>query len=447
MKNLNSVVIISTFFLIIMTVGCGKKSLEPSIFDDSKLRIKSLSFKGIPNSQIQIDQDKLLIKVKVPSLLMENLDPSIELSENARIREGFEELIDEVYSGVGFFIQDSVPISLVYKDDPQQYPTPVTMYRFILSPSGSLELAPLNKVLNHELFTPNVTSVYIPFINLYGNVLPTSAKLINNTTGRIYKADDAIFKGYGQYVNSLGINLDRVADLVLGDYILEVTSKNGDNYRVSQPLIIKAGPVAIRYPRTYFGYDVLSGKTLDLEGNNLFKGYFSVSLVDKNGKVFFLPDLEFNDTGTLVRAKLPSDLAVGQYVLRSFQNGSQTNLCYRVNVIEPSKKRVYIGTIGSDYAPCSLGDAIIAYRDKKIFFTYFSDYSGTPRLKMISQDATVTDYGVVTSYSNPTSPVPPDVTFSQEMTPGYYKAILEIMNDGGKVIAESLPFARLIKIE
>lgn len=448
MKNLLPVSVVSIVLFAWTICGCSqKKSPEPLVIDVLKPRIKSISFKGIPDSNIEIDQKNLLIKVKVPTLLQEDLDPVIELSDNARIRGGYTELINEAYGGVGLFMEDSVPISLVYKDDPLEYPQPVVMYHFKLLASGSLNLKPLDNVLTHELFNPNLKSIFIPFENLYGNSLPSSVTLTDKISGKVYNTDQNLFKGFGPYVNYLGVRIDRYDNLVPGNYVVKILSANGAWFQVNQTLIIKKGPVAIYYPRIYFGYDVVPGKELSLEGNNLFKGYFSISLTDKNEKVLQLTNLEFNDTGTLVSARIPNDLAIGQYVLRCYQEGAQTNLCYRVNVIEPSVKRTFIGTIGDDYAPCSLKDAAVVKREEQTFFTYFSDFPGTPRLRIVAQDIDVTGYALVASYENPTSPFPPNVTFSKQTKSGYYQAILEIVNQEGIVISESLPYTRLIKIE
>lgn len=434
--------------VLFIAVTC-KSDIDPvnvDLMNDGTPRLQSIVFPGIPNDDVNIDQKNLLVKVKVPSLLPDDMIPEINLTENAALRGGMEFILENYSRGLGFFLGDSVMLNLVLKNPSPKFTDKVTTYFFRPLPSGPLHLFSLPDRFEHVLNNEETGYIWLGAENLYGNKLPKAIELVNKATGKKIVQTGWMVKGYRNKseVNKLGIDLDPIQDLVPGIY--DLTILNGDNERIAvqQPLIVKMGAAWIYYPLIYFGYQVTPGKNLALVGNNLFKGHVDMELVDENNSAIQLTDLVFSENGHALSIPIPRKLPEGQYILRLIQDQIKSDLCYRVNVFKSEEKPSYIGTIGDEIAPCSLTEPVNVARGVDIFFTFYTSVPGLARLRIVSVATASIYHGAVTPYSGG---IPPKLVIPDQVPTGLYVASLEIVGENGEVLVTSRPYARKLLVK
>jgi len=424
-----------------------KREIDPNIdpLQDGTLRIVSIAFPSLEDNSIVIDQKNHLVRVKLPALLPKQMIPKIVLTPNASIWGGMTNVRENYSNGLGFFLADSVFLPLVKRDDTLST-NPVVTYYFIPEATGPLTMGEVTHPLDYELYNDNNDAIWIPFSNLYGNKIPASFILKNRATGQEFSLKkEAMLKGVDQMTNHLGVYPNRISTLVPGTYDLIILDSQGKIFKVPQPVNVKIGPAYLEYSRIYFGHEVAAGANLNLHGYNLFEGHIALDLTDNTGKTVKLNNLVFENTGHHIIVPISSNLKPGQYILRMFQDGKWNELCYRVNIFKDEKKVSFIGTIGDTFAPCTLLKPIKIVKQKETFFTYTQIEAGTPRLKLVSKaDNKEVFYGKVKPHTGGVDP--PTVTLPKQVKLGLYTAYLEIIDDSGKLVSESIPCSQLINV-
>ncbi len=161
--------------------------------DESKTLIKSISFVGIPDKDVTIDQRTRTIMVQIPSILPDGgLVPKFELSRNAEVREGLTpsgKIILTPYcrcipSGAS---KQEARLLISLKTTGPDYP-PTTTYRVLLSPPGgcleAIDDLPITYTRPKDDSTFRIL-IHLPVKNLYTNPLVHAIFLKNKETGKI----------------------------------------------------------------------------------------------------------------------------------------------------------------------------------------------------------------------------------------------------------------------
>jgi hypothetical protein len=434
------------FTLFVVLTSCKPEPVpaEPDPLTDGKPRLISISFPGIPKGDVVIDQKNFLVTVKVPSTVSNEIVPEISLTDNAAVFGGMEFLLETYNGGIGLLMGDSVMFRLVDKNNPK-FGEAATTYFFKAIPSGPLRI--INNqpnAIEHVLMTIESPDTWFSFENLYGNKLPKSYQLLNKQTGETFTQVGWMLKGSGNRVNQLGIELDRIRGLIPGSYELTFFSESGEHLTFQQPINVKMGPALLEYTPIYFGFDAIVGKSLELKGYNLFEKHVTLELLDQSGKNVKLPNVAFVKDGRSFKVQIPGQLEAGQYILKVFQDDVVTDPCYRLNIFKDENKEPYIGTIGEDKMPCSLVTPVIVVKETKTFLTYYQDISGTARLRLTNTATGGNYYGLITPYA--VGGIPPSLIVPNEVPDDMYIASLEILDVTGKVLFETAPYARPLKV-
>lgn len=428
-------------------ITCRPDKVVPDPLTDGKPRIVSIRFPGIPEKNVNIDQKNLLITIRVPPVVLANIIADVQLSENARMVRGGCNA--EYEMGVEC-IADENQIGLAYKDDPNPYPEIVTRYRIKQIAEGPLEVGVITKPIVYLLWDLNY--LYVPMINVYANERPKAILMTNEATGEQLGLDSThIFKGFRQYINHVGMDLEYMQKLIPGTYKLDFVLKNGDKLRMPQPVVVKAGLAWLEYESYFFyGLDAPIGTTVPVEGYNLFSGDIALEITDREGKMYSLPNLVFERYGLKMGIPIPADLPTGQYVMRMYQFGVARPACFRLNVRKGKSSDARIGTIGDEPTPCSLREPVRIGRNIPTNFTYSLNFElpNRPRLKLVPADGNpAVYYGSVVPYVLQPEPIgPAKLTIGSEVPPGRFSATVQYLDKDGQVVAESEPYGRLLEV-
>jgi hypothetical protein len=427
---------------------------EPDLLLDGKPRLTFVSFSGIPQENISIDQKNRRINIRILPILPDIINISAEVTENA------EWIYKQTaVSGGTLFGCDSC-FHILLKDKAINVANAEIM-GYTVKTIGS---APMRPDLTTLSFTYIINdnsnfrgSLDIPMLNLYGNKLPKEAHLIHNSTGEkliIKRSINSFISGlhYSLSSNKLGINLHG-QNVLPGDYSIEFLLDDDSVLKLPQPVTVIPGIAYLNYEeQIYYGYRVVVGENLTIDGYNLFEKTIALELVDKNDKVYPLPISSFSRYGKAIQIPFPTHLVPGQYVLRVFQKEVKLPYCVRVNILKDSQERPVIGTIGSERFPCSLRDPVLLPSGGIVTFTSnqvkqgLDERSQTVTLKLIPATGTTALYGIVTPYDYRRTAYPGSLQIPSSVPAGIYTAILQVLDAQNGVVSESDPYGRLLEV-
>lgn len=429
-------------------VTCKPEKIEPDPLTDGKPRIISMIFPGILKENVVINQNELLITIKVPSVILEDMEPTVEITDNAHpLLDNFESI---------FLIKYDNKISLAYKKNYGDYDDVndvAVTYKVNLVPSGQFEVSVMKSPIEYILYDDPSPVFLVPIVNIYGNMLPKTIELIHrNTKEKILVDSNRIYRGIRQIANNLAVYMDGRKDLLPGTYNIDLKMADGKTLRVPQPLILVKGPAAFTsYTlKTFFGQDATVNSTFFIEGYNFFDGDIALELTDRNGVMTPLSNLTFEPYGLRLGITLPKTVVPGQYVMRLYQFGKDVGRCFRLNVRNGETPEARIGTIGGDAMPCSLQEPIRIERGKSVSITYGLPQSlpNHPRIKLTpANDPSKTFYGSVAPIILQPNPLGPGkLTIAGEVPAGLYTAVLQYLDADGKIVAETEPYAQLLEV-
>ncbi|MPR31916.1 hypothetical protein [Salmonirosea aquatica] len=435
--------------LAVTLLTCKPDKIEPDPLTDGKPRILSISFPGIPRKDVSIDQRNLVITIKVPPVLLSDMEPSVELTENAQVFNSWP----RVFIGQCKDCQDV----LVGFKGTRDYDA--TVYKIKLIPSSPFEVGVMGKPVEYVLYNGG-SGFHIPAINLYANAFPKSAKLINRMTKEVINIDSSrIYAGWEQQANNLFIHLtkfeptgQRLAGQAPGTYDIELKMADGKTIRTPQPLILVKGPAYLSSyeEKTFYGQEARVNSTFFMEGYNLFEGDIVLELTDRHGVKTPLDNLTFEPYGLRLGITLPNTMVPGQYVMRLYQFGKDQGFCFRLNVRAGNAPAGRIGTIGDDAMPCSLQEPVRIGRSQAVPITYnlTQNLPNRPRIKLTpTSDPSKTFYGSVLPIVLAPNPLGPGrLTIGSEVPTGLYTAVLQYLDTDGKIVLETDPYGQLLEV-
>ncbi|TDB59566.1 hypothetical protein [Arundinibacter roseus] len=440
--------LLSWLLMAAMLITCRPDKVEPDPFTDGKPRIVSIRFPGIPEKNVTIDQKNLLITIRVPSVLLKDMVPVLELTENAETM------------GKAFYTIFAGPESCMGCKEiwvrrlEDQSNTSVVKYKVKLIPNGPLEMGVMKESLHYILHDDPTGVLLVPMINLYGNTVPIAAELVERTTKEKILIDESsrIYPGAETTTNHLILYMYALKNQLPGTYDIDLKMADGRTLRAPQPVVIEKGPAYIASYQQffYYGLDAPIGTTVLVEGYNLFSGDITLEITDRTGKTFSLGNLVFERYGLRMGIPIPADLPTGQYVMRMYQFGVARPACFRLNVRKGKSSDARIGTIGDDPMPCSVREPVRIGRNIPTNFTYSLTFElpNRPRLKLVPADGNpAVHYGSVAPYVLQPEPIgPAKLIIGSEVPPGLYIATVQYLDINGLVVAESDPYGRLLEV-
>lgn len=422
---------------------CKPDKVEPDPLTDGKPRILSITFPGIPKKDVSIDQKKLLITVKVPPVLLSDMEPVLELTENTIVLNSWP----RVFIGRCKECQD---INVGFEGD-QFYDA--TTYQVKVINNGTLELGVMNSPIEYILHDDPSPAIFIPAINLYGNQLPRSAELVNrNTKEKIFIDSSRVGKGWQSTVNHIRLHMDGLKNQLPGTYDIDLKMADGETLRTPQPLILVKGPAYLSSyeSKIFYGQEARVNSAFFMEGYNLFEGDIVLELTDRQGVKTPLDNLTFEPYGLRLGITIPNTVGPGQYVMRLYQFGKDRGFCFRLNVRDREAPDGRIGTIGDDAMSCSLQEPVRIEHGQAVPITYNLTLTlpNRPRIKLTpANDPSKTFYGSVAPIVLAPNPLGPGkLTIGSEVPVGLYNAMLQYLDTDGQVVLETDPYGQLLEV-
>ena len=124
----------------------------------------------------------------------------------------------------------------------------------------------------------------------------TEAHLIHNSTGEkliIKRSTSSFISGlhYSSSSNKLGINLHG-QNVLLGGYSIELLLDDNSVLKLPQPVTVIPGIAYLNYEeQIYYGYRVVAGENLTIDGYNLFE---KTTLPEHFFKPLIISELDIN---------------------------------------------------------------------------------------------------------------------------------------------------------
>lgn len=182
------------FLIAGLLLTCRHSDVAPNPFFDGLPRLKSISFSGIPQENISIDQATKVISVLIPARIPNDTDIALELTDNA-------EWVNKMFGArsSGLFGCDSC-FHIYLKDKTNPETQPIIDYRIKPLPAASLTIDFIAAPLSYIVRNTNAVALEIPIWHLYGNKVPKEARLTNDKTGEevLVRRDS----GVSQYAES-----------------------------------------------------------------------------------------------------------------------------------------------------------------------------------------------------------------------------------------------------
>ncbi|UFH53621.1 hypothetical protein [Spirosoma sp. KNUC1025] len=459
--------LIYLLFMAGFVLTCRQSSPEPDPFANSTPQLKSVTFSGIPQQNISIDQSAKTVSVRMPESVPNDIDITLELTDNAE----WANKMTVARSSSLFGCDSCFHIYLKAKSDVSN--SAIIDYRVKLISAAPLAVGASSTPLPYVIRNSNGSYLDIPMRYLYGNRLPRQARFTYDKTGEelVIKRDSAFSLSpsdqfrikYGAYANTLSIYLFD-EKLMPGSYHVDLILDDGTKLKVPQAVVVSPGTPDfdyefasyLAYPKINFGYRVAAGNTLTIDGYNLFAGEVRLELVDGKSNVYPLSGVGFNRYGRQLQVPIPATLSLGQYVMRVWQNDIRFpySYCLRVNVAAEGQNRPVIGIIGDEAAPCSLVAPVSVKRGVRVAFSsslkqqVLTGVFQNATLKLTTLSGQESYYGTVVPF-NVNRGWDPDesITLPATIPPGLYKAVLQVLDAQNNVVAESEPYGRLLEVK
>lgn len=410
-------------------------------------RILSMTIDGIPKEDITINETTSEILVKMPPTVTNAiLKPTLTLTPNAELA------VNGVYMPASWCsccwpTADENRFGLRTNSDVSQ-----ELKYYTVRPVATGELAPVPLSAPFEYAIDNEDPLPIPFIHLYGNELPTSVVLTKNGSSQaitLLAKDRKISCGY--QLNNLSLDLYG-QPLTVGNYTVTFYWANGRTMNLSQPLQVRKGISRLAWVSRWYGFRVVAGTELTLEGNFLLKDEIRLQLKSLTGQIIPIRVTDFQIDGKRVKLVIPTDVTPGVYVLQLFQD-DQLVECHKLTVLSDTKWKLAISTITMDYisplSVCSLNEPVVITRPNRtaIFYTTPS----TPALITHVQLQLTNVTNAQEVFTVPIAQIHIEsayyFTVPATATPGHYTAILQLVNtQTGQILESSKPFEQLVDV-
>lgn len=430
MKNL-------LLFLMVLGVmgSCQRKQdLLPENYPN--LLITRISFSGIPDKDVSIDQLNRIIYVKMPALAtVTQLTPTIELSEDAKLEGPYIEMAS-IYRWC-CPDKDYLKINLRSKTRSHQYAT----YTIKPIAIGSLSITQSTPL---AVFARGDSAyIHIETRNTYGNGLPKAAIFTNKKTGKQFVTEkNRVLLFYRNGPNK--ITIDAYSTLSeIGEYDIELQWEDGKLLKVPQPLTVIRGTSRFYY--TFYGVAAQSGTTLNLVGYNLYQEGVSFRLHYPNGTTIPLTST-FVPEENKVSLDIPVSLSPGGYSFEMIKNGVPQGENNRVNIVR-YVGQPYINSIGnSEPRKYPTTDPLILPREKSITVT-FPVIQKLERyfLTLINESDATSTFRFSFTLPDEASPF---CIIPANVPAGRYKAYIQEYDAAMKeVVQQSEPFERIVVLQ
>ena len=182
-----------------LVISCRHAEPEPDFFADGVPRLKSVSFSGIPQENISIDQKSKIITVQMPSIILDRIAVSMELTDKAEwIEKGKYYIVPNAFGCESCF-------QIILKDLSGQFD--YTVYTIKTIANAPLQVALLSQPITYSISIGDDSErqdIDIPMVNLYGNALPKEVHLTYDNTGEevIIKRVSSFVRKDGAYYSS-----------------------------------------------------------------------------------------------------------------------------------------------------------------------------------------------------------------------------------------------------
>lgn len=432
--------------LLTFCLGCKPKTPEP--LADGTPRIISIKFPGIPAEDVSIDQHNYVITVKVPPLLPSELEPEVQVTENADLQEVNWHF---VFVKSIYFEPSKIHLSGSNRE--------ATAYTFEFIPAGPLEFVDTNTLLEYTIRSGS-RFLDLPVRNLYANGMLHYVRMTNRGTKEIillenlHNVANAVYAGWEKEMNMIRIFMNS-RNSIPGTYDLEVVTKEGISTKYPQPFIIKKG--AVELPEfSIFGYQGVQGKSVGAGGANLYEGEFTLDLIDSTGQVTPLRDIKYEKAGHQFYAVIPTTVRRNaHYVIRFTQNDGGATSCGRVHTREEEFPLLRIVALGDSPFDCSISGPVELERGKptNIVATGGSTnpiVEGTTnrRLKLVAVADPAKIYLVLAPMPPPSDPINPrpPIVIPPDIPAGQYRVSLVMLDAQGEIAEEGARYFRIVEV-
>jgi hypothetical protein len=332
------------FFIFVgLLIGCRheEETPLPNIFPE--LLILDISFPGIPKENVRIDQPNRRIYVKMPALLTtNNLKPTITLSEKARLAAPHD--LDRIAQPGNWCYWRERNISnlqlLLAKKTRVDQGSDVR-YEIYPEPMAPLNITQTNSLFN---FTIGETSlIHVDAENIYGNIMPQTVIFTHNKTEKqiLLHGEEIINCFY--YPNRISIRAYNVP-FERGEYNMKIQQVDGKLLAISPTLTTVVGKSRIEHQLTVLDrLSSLPGKTLILDGRNLFSGLVEFRLLFPNGTTLPLK-AAYSSNGNEAQVDIPPTLQAGYYGIEIVREGQPLGICYRLSIVG-QQYELFIGAL------------------------------------------------------------------------------------------------------
>lgn len=437
--------------LLAFVVGCQPKT--PDLLFDGTARIASVEFPGIPARDVRIDQQKYVIKVKLPPLLPGSMSPRVNIIGEAYLKE---------VQWYRAFNPECLECRQLHLVDRSPSRNVLATYTLELIPSGPPEIdaAAFSGYTDRELAVTMVLSV--PFKNLHANRLPAQVKFTNLKTGEVTVADSnsvdilktsgnalpLFLRGWNEPGNRLFINFfNYMKEVVPGTYNLEFVTADGKILKVPQSFTVKNGPVIVVNWESEDVPRIRPGEDFVFAGRSLFPENMDFEILDENDKVVKLPAIEYGKYGTQATMKIPASFAPGHYAVhfrdKVFGN---TTYCYLIHVTTEKAKPFEVSKILWNLNPCSLKVPQLVTKGYNAQIT-FNGTAPSTRLKMVSvQDSTKIQFAKPELFKIGDEEGRSTIIIPKDVPNGLYRVSMQVLDEAGKVVQEGPAYWRVVEI-
>lgn len=422
-------------FLIVVVIAssCQPKRAEPSPVYRPQLLITSISFPGIPDKDVTIDQRNRIIYVKMPALMeTDKLNPTYKLSSDVWLSEATKSDIEQIsYVNRWCSLEKehlTIRIYSQYKNG-GELDTVYTIKPLAAAPLEITHAVPLQPfaIGDSSGFVLNVQ-------NLYGNSLPGSVIFTNKKTGAQLTS-----------INNIApfqLNKIKVWTYVpfeVGEYDVALTMPTGELFKLPQTLKVVKG--RLNFSRSS-PLSVLAGKTLTVTGENLFEGDAPFRLLAQDGEKVAL-NATYTLTGKTATLSVPASVKPGYYMVELLNQDGMVHSYHRLSVLryegQPTLETITYTSRGFMNL-----EPLILPRIQPIYV----EFTGIRAVNYYSSGVVFKDESdekKVFRFPFPTVPSSINFSIPETVPAGRYKAFIQEIDPETKaVLRESEPFERTI---
>ncbi len=413
-------------------MGCKEKQ-EPLPEKYPHLLITRISFSGIPDKDVTIDQPNRTIHVKMPAILtIANLLPIAELSPDAKISS--QDRLADIGRAASWSYPNAnnltIPISSITN------PNQSVIYQIKPSAKAPLEITQTKALSTFAI--ADSSDIDIEVKNAYGNDLPKLVNFTHRKTGIQHTLSNVFIHSYLDKIRVRAYSVP----FVLGEYDITFQMENGTVMPVNQVLKTVQGKSGFSFN---WSLSALAGETLTVWGNNLFEGSTAFRIRTLNGVIIPVSATYALD-GRQVGIAVPAALGLGNYGIEILRDGLPVGKGSRLSIVK-NKQQPYIIGLSTVQLPGELtAEPVSLFRNQKIN-VMFSVIAKFERYVFMLQDEST---GKSVFHFPLTFPVEasPHVTIPPDVPAGRYKAFIrEVDPETKEVIQQSEPFERTVVLQ